>query len=195
MAGSFGRRAGEKNVQRFSLLWPPIFRLDWDDITRAPLTPNLFSLLGVTPMIGRAFLPEEETFGKHRVVLLSYELWQRRFGGDKSLIGQSLILGAEAYTVIGVMPPRTMSPDGPRDLWIPLAFTPAEILERHSHNFSVYGRLKPGATLAQARAEMDLIARRMAESDPQNRGWGAEVYPLHEIIVANSKRLLSRIAM
>jgi putative ABC transport system permease protein len=154
------------------------------------LSANVFPLLGLKPMLGRGFMPEEETFGNHRVVVLSYELWQRRFGGDAALMGQSLTLGGEPYTVVGVMPPRTISPDGDRELWTPLAFKPYELAERHTHNFSVYGRLKPGVTLAQAREEMDRIARRMAEADPQNRGWGAEVHPLRDIIVGHSRPLL-----
>jgi putative ABC transport system permease protein len=156
---------------------------------------NVFSLLGIQPCLGRGFLPEEETFGNHRVVLLSFELWQRRFGGARDILGQTLTLAAEPYTVVGVMPPRTISPDGARfrDVWLPLAFTPEELRLRHSHNYSVIGRLKPGATLEQARAEMSLIAQRMAAADAQNGGWGgwgAEVYPLHEIIVGNTERLL-----
>jgi putative ABC transport system permease protein len=156
------------------------------------LSANVFPLLGIQPLLGRGFLPEEETYGNHRVALLSYELWQRRFGGDQQLIGQSLTLGAEPFTVIGVMPPRTMSPDGARarDLWVPLAFSPDELRQRHAHNYSAYGRLKPGVSLEQARAEMELIAQRLADADPQNRGWGAEVHPMHEIIVGNSRRLL-----
>ena len=149
---------------------------------------NLFPLLRIKPELGRGFLPEEEIFGNHRVVVLSHGLWQRRFGGDTNLIGQSITLGGEPHTVVGVM--RAISPDGDRELWTPLAFKPYELNERHSHNFFVYGRLKPGVTLEQARAEMDLIARRMAEADPRNRGWGAEVHPLHEIVVGNSRRLL-----
>ncbi len=119
-------------------------------------------------------------------------MWQRRFGGDSNIVGQSLTLGAEPYTVIGVMPPGTLSPDGARnrDLWVPLAFKPEEIRQRHAHNYFAYARLKPGVTLQQARVEMDLIARRMAAADAQNVGWGAEVHPLHEIIVGNSRRLL-----
>jgi len=153
---------------------------------------NVFPLIGIQPVLGRGFLPQEETYGNHRVVILSHELWQRRFGGDTNIIGQSLTLGAEPYIVIGVMPPRTISPDGARsrDLWMPLAFTPQELRQRHGHNYSVYARLKPGVTLQQARAEMNTIARRMAEADSQNRGWGAEVHLLHEMIVGNSKRLL-----
>jgi putative ABC transport system permease protein len=156
------------------------------------LSANIFPLLGVQPLFGRGFLPGEETYGDHLVALLSYELWQRRFGGDSNIIGQNLTLAAEPYTVIGVMPPGTVIPDGnrARDLWLPLAFKPEEIRLRHSHNYLVFARLKPEASLQQARAEMDAIARRMAAADAQNRGWGAEVHPLHEIIVGNSRRLL-----
>ena len=163
-----------------------------ETLSGSPLSANVFPLLGIQPMLGRGFLPDEETYGHHLVVLLSYELWQRRFGGDSNIIGQSLTLAAEPYTVIGVMPPRTLSPDGARarDLWLPLAFTPEELRQRHAHNYLVYARLKPGATLPQARAEMDLIARRMAAADGQNVGWGAVVHPLHEIIVGDSRRLL-----
>jgi putative ABC transport system permease protein len=88
------------------------------------------------------------------------------------------------------MPPGTISPEGTRELWTPLGFKPYEIAQRHAHNFLVYGRLKPGVTLGRARAEMDTIARRMAAADPQNVGWGAEVHPMHEVIVGDSRRLL-----
>jgi len=159
-------------------------------IKGSALSANIFSILGIQPLLGRDFLAEEETHGKHRVVLLSHELWQRRFGGDSSIIGQSLTLGRELHTVVGVMPPGTVSPDGVRELWTALAFTPEELLQTDSHNYSVYARLKPGVTLEQARGEMNAVARRRAAADPRKRGWGAEVHPLHEIIVGNSRRLL-----
>jgi putative ABC transport system permease protein len=151
---------------------------------------NVFPLLGIQPLLGRGFLPEEEIFGKHLVALLSYELWQRRFGGDSNIIGQNVTLGMLPHIVIGVMPPGTISPDGQRDLWTPLAFTPLERADRESHNFAVYGRLKRGVTLAQARAEMERVARRLGEADQAHRGWSAEVYPLEEIIVGDTRRLL-----
>jgi len=151
---------------------------------------NIFPLLGVQPLMGRSFLPEEEVFGNHRVAVLSYGLWQRRFGGDAGILGRSITLGQEPHTVVGVMPPGTMGPDGEREVWVPLAFKSYEIEQRHSHNFTVYARLKPGIPLAQARDEMNQIAYRMAEADPQNIGWGAEVHPLHEIMVGDSRRLL-----
>ena len=154
------------------------------------VSANVFPLLGIQSLLGRGFLPDEEVLGKNNVVLLSYELWQRRFGGDPGIVGQSLTLDMVPRTVVGVMPPRTAGPDGERDLWSPLAFFPFELLERRAHNFLVFGRLKTDATLQQARLEMDLVARRMAESHAEDRGWGAEIHPLHEIVVGNSQRLL-----
>jgi putative ABC transport system permease protein len=154
------------------------------------LSVNIFSLLGIKPILGRDFLPEEETYGKHHVVLVSYDLWQRRFGGDTNMIGQSITLNAEPHTVIGVMPRQTFFPDRDTQLWTPLAFSPDNLRSRHAHNYLVYGRLKPGVTLPKARAEMELIARRMTEADEQNKGWGAEVYSLHEIMVGNSRTVL-----
>jgi len=141
-----------------------------------------FPLLCIQPLLGRGFLPDEEVLGKNNVVLLSYELWQRRFGGEPGIIGQSLTLD---------MVPRTAGPDGERDLWSPLAFFPFELLERRAHNFLVFGRLKTNVTLQQARLEMDLVARRMAESHAEDRGWGAEIHPLHEIVVGNSQPSLA----
>jgi putative ABC transport system permease protein len=141
-------------------------------------------------MLGRDFLPEEETFGKHRVVILSYELWQRRFGGDTNIVGQSITLNSEPFTVVGVQRPRTFFPDRETQIWRPLAFSPDQLANRHGHNYLVYGRLKPGITLDQARAEMNLIAERMADADAQNKGWGAEVHSLQEIMVGGSRSVL-----
>src|SRR5947207_98767 len=161
-----------------------------ENISGSRLSANCFSLLRLKPILGRDFLPEEETHGKHHVVLLSHQLWQRRFGGDPSIVGQSITLNAEPHTVIGVMPPRLFFPDPDTQLWIPLAFSPDQLRQRHAHNYFVYGRLKPGVSLAQARAEVDVVARRMAEADEQNKGWGAEVHSLQEVMVGDSRPVL-----
>jgi predicted permease len=185
-ASSFENIGGARSYGNFTLTGrgqPEVLR-------GSSFSANLFPLLGLKPILGRGFLPHEETLGNNQVVVLGYDFWQRRFGGDTNVLGQSLTLAGTPNTVIGVMPKGTVSPDGERDVWTPLAFAPFEINERHSHNFSVYARLKAGVTLAQARAEMEAISRRLAEADANNRGWSAEVYPLHEIVVGNSKRLL-----
>ena len=95
-----------------------------ENIPGSRLSANIFRLLGIQPVLGRDFLPEEETYGKDHVVLLSHDLWQRRFGGDASIIGQSITLNDESFTVIGVMPPRTFFPERNTQLWTPLAFGP-----------------------------------------------------------------------
>src|SRR5205814_2908026 len=125
----------------------------------------------------------EETFGKHHVVLLSHEFWQRRFGGDTNVIGRSLTLNSEAKTVIGIMPPRTYFPQGDTQVWLPLAFEPWELRYRHAHNYLVLGKLKPGVSIAQADAEMRLIAQRLAAADAENKGWGTEVHGLQKVMV------------
>jgi len=161
-----------------------------ENISGSRLSVNIFRLLGIKPALGRDFLPEEETYGKDHVVLLGYDLWQRRFGGDKGIVGQSITLNDELYTVIGVMPPRTFFPECDTQLWTPLAFAPEQLRDYGTHNYLVYGRLKPGVTLAQANREMSLVAGRMAGADEHYKGSGAEVYSLHEMMVGNSRVVL-----
>src|SRR3989449_4174171 len=161
-----------------------------ENIPGSRLSANIFRLLGVQPMIGRDFLPEEETYGKDHVVLISHELWRRRFGGDTGIIGQSITLNDESYAVIGVMPPRTFFPERNTQLWTPLAFSPEHLRDHGSHNYLVYGRLKPGPTLAQANTEMGVIAQRMGQTDEHYKGSGAEVYSLQEIMVGDSRTVL-----
>src|SRR2546427_2085497 len=115
-------------------------------LTGTRVSANVFVLLGVKPTLGRDFLPEEETFGKHHVVLLSHEFWQRRFGCDTNLIGRSITLNSEPKIVIGIMPPETHFPRGDTQVWLPLAFEPWELRSRHAHNYVVLGKLKPGVS-------------------------------------------------
>src|SRR3989442_8940815 len=161
-----------------------------ESVVGSRLSANIFLLLGVKPLLGRDFLPEEETYGKHFVVLLSHELWQRRFGGHSNIVGQSITLDGEPHTVIGVMPPRTFFPERNTRLWVPVAFSPNRLTQRHAHSYLVYGRLKPGVTLEQANAEMESISRRLEAASAENKGWGAEVHSLHEIMVGDWRRVL-----
>src|SRR6266568_1674408 len=159
-------------------------------LTGTRVSANMFSLLGLRPELGRDFLPEEETFGKHHVVLLSHEFWQGHFGGDTNIIGRIITLNSEPKTVIGIMPPRTHFPQGETQVWLPLAFEPWELRYRHAHNYLVLGKVKPGASFAQANAEMSLIAERMAAADAENKGWGAEVHGLQQEMVGHVQRVL-----
>ncbi len=161
-----------------------------ENIPGSRLSANIFRLLGTQPVLGRDFLPEEETYGKDHVVLLSHELWRRRYGGDRGIIGQSITINDEPYAVIGVMPPRTFFPEHDTQLWTPLAFSPEQLRDYGSHNYLIYGRLRPGATLAQANVEMGVVAQRMAQADEHYKGSGAEVYSLREIMVGDSRTVL-----
>jgi putative ABC transport system permease protein len=151
----------------------------------------LFQILGVSPLLGRAFLPEEDQAGATRVVLLSYGLWQRRFGADPKLVGQALTLDGQTYTVVGVMPPQFQFPSREYEFWVPMAFSSQEAGRRGSHYLGVVGRLKPGVSQEQAQSEMDTIAARLQQTYPQsNTGVGALMVPLREEVVGNIRLTL-----
>jgi predicted permease len=160
-------------------------------IASASVTANLFPMLGATPALGRNFLPEEEQVGRDRVVVLSYGLWQRRFGGDQTLVGKAVRLNNESYTVVGIMPADFQS-IGMRELWTPLVLDPAKEpwrADRANHNLSVFGRLKTGVTLAQAVTDMNAIAGRLEQQYPQlNAGWGVRLLTFYDWIVPQEVR-------
>src|SRR5580704_1819489 len=142
------------------------------------LTPGfLDQLIGDKPFMGRYILPEEGVAGKDHVVVITHKLWQTYFGADPNIIGKQIHLNGELYTVIGVQPPG--QPDRlDRQLVVPMVFTPDQI-NHDFHSLVVLGRLKPGVTIAQANADMDTVARHIAEDYPKsNKGWGVSVEPL-----------------
>ena len=152
---------------------------------------NLFPLLGVEPQIGRVFTAAEDQPGAQRVVLLSYGLWQRRFGGDPNIAGQSLTLNGESYVVVGVMPARFQFPSSDDQAWVPIAFTQQEMANRGRHYLEVLARLKRGVSLDQAQSEMSTIAARLQQQYPQfNAELGAVVQPLQEHLVGDIKPAL-----
>jgi predicted permease len=142
-------------------------------IAGTKVSAGLFDVLGVAPIAGRTFAAEEDRPGMN-VAVLSWGLWQRRYGGDPSILGRSIQLDRQAYTVVGIMPAAFVFPrrgpyfnGEPADLWIPIAFTDRERVERGSmHANSVIGRLKPGISLEAAAAELELLSRRIAENYP-----------------------------
>ena len=157
------------------------------------VSSNLFTILGVEPVLGRNFLPEEDKPGS-RVVILSHGVWQRRFGGDTGIIGRALTLNGEPYTVVGVMPGTVDLPsmDNWHDqLWVPIAFTAEEAASRGNHYLEVIARTKPGVTREQAQAEMTTIAARLEKQYPEeNTRVGIRVRPLHEQLVGDIKPAL-----
>src|ERR1041385_4110140 len=162
-------------------------------IQGAYITTNLFQVLQVSPAIGRLFTPEEGQFGRHRVVLLSDKLWQRRFGGSASVLGREIRLAGESYTIAGVMPRGMPFFDNlPEvELWTPLAFAKDDNLAtRNNHFINLVGRLKSGVTVAQAQSDVSSIARAIEEVEPNNKGLGALIVPLQEQIAGDSRKAL-----
>ncbi len=156
-------------------------------------TAPLFPVLGVQPALGRTFSFEEEQYGNHHEVVLSYGLWDSRFGRNPRVLGRTVRLNGENYTVIGVMPRRMpfMGNTTPVDLWVPLAYAPGDVMNtRGNHYLLVVARLKRGATMQQAQTEMSTIARRIEMQFKENEGIGARVIFLREGIVANFRTAL-----
>ena len=163
-----------------------------EELSTVRVSANLFDLLGVAPALGRGFLPEEETTGRERVVVLSYGFWAGRLGGDPSAIGRTLTLDGLPHEIVGVMPEDFRFPDaGGVALWNPLAFHVSELRSRAERRFNVIGRLAPGATPAQASAELAVIARRLADAHPEtNTGWAAAAVPAAESVAAGGRNAL-----
>ncbi|HZP48272.1 MAG TPA: ABC transporter permease [Vicinamibacterales bacterium] len=144
-------------------------------IPGARVSAAYFDVFGVKAAIGRTFAPDEEQPGKEHVVVLSHRLWANEFGGDPALVGRTLTLNAEPFTVIGVLPEGSPFDRTFNRLWRPLAFTPGE-RTRNFHWLQAAARLKPGVTLEQARARMDAIGARIATDYPDsNKNWGVSV--------------------
>src|SRR5260370_22382426 len=127
------------------------------------VTHNLFSILAVQPVVGRLFLPEEDTAGSEHVVLLSHRLWLTRFGGDRNVLGQAILLNGEKYSVVGVMPPWFSFPNKDADLWVPTAFTPQQLADRGAHFLTVVGALQPGVSVSQANAELRVLSQNLRQ--------------------------------
>ena len=160
-----------------------------EELSTVRVSPNLFSLLGVTPAIGRAFVPEEETAGRDRVVVLSHDFWAGRFGSDSAVIGRTLTLDGQPHQVVGVMPEGFRFPDQASvALWNPLAFGADELVTRAERRFNVIGRLAPGAARADAQAQLELVAARLAKAHPEtNAGWSAFMVPAAEAVAAGGR--------
>ena len=157
-------------------------------IPYAQVTASLFSTLGVQPVRGRFFLPEEDKPGANNVVIVSEGFWQRRYGRDEKILQQTLTLDNKPYSIVGVMPGGFRFP-GEFDIWLPLALDPYR--ETHGEYFAlveVVGRLKPNTTLAGAQAELGLIARQAASQQDQRKEplpvAPVEVTPLHKQLTA-----------
>ena len=151
-------------------------------LVAARLSSNLLSVLRISPVLGRAFTPQEEQTGNDRVVLLGDGLWRRRFGADPSIVGRTINLSGNQYEVVGVMPSDFRFPEREHQLWIPLTINP-RLLARQiaGYDHLAVARLKPGVTIEQAQREINAFSARLETEYPTtNRGVRLEVLPLPE---------------
>jgi putative ABC transport system permease protein len=168
-------------------------------ISGATVSANFFRLMGIEPRLGRAFQDDEERPGGNKVVVISYALWQRRFGGAEDILGKPMTLDGESYTVIGVAPegfqfpragelPYFVGVSSATELWRPMIQSEDFISKkRANHQLTVIAKLKPGVTREQAQAEMTAIASRLEQAYPEDQGIGAKAVPLSEQVVGNSR--------
>src|SRR6266545_2287435 len=165
-----------------------------EQVQQAIVSAGFFTTMGVTPILGRAFVPSEDEPGGEKVVVLSHSLWQRRFGADANIVGRSITLDGQGYQVVGVMPASFRFLSFPREteIWIPIGLDPFtdRRFARAVNSLGVIGRLKAGIRLAEAQAEADAIARPLAEQYPENRGWGIMLVALKEQVVAGYRLAL-----
>lgn len=145
------------------------------------VSADFFSMLGVKPMLGRSFLPEEEQYGHGNVVILSHRLWAQNFGADPNILNTAITIDAKPYTVVGVLPAGFdfWGYNEPLDLWMPLSFAPSDI-RRDNPSLIVFARLRDRVDLAEANADMGAIAHRLSVAFPStNQGTGTNVVSMH----------------
>lgn len=154
------------------------------------VSSDFFSVLRANAMQGRTFTPDEEQPGRDQVVVIGHGLWQRAFGANPNIIGQTLTLNSRSYTVVGIMPAGFEFPRE-AELWVPLAWDEKERQVRSIHDYLVLARLKDNVSLEQAKAEMNTISSRLEQQYPEeNSGWGAVVIPLRDDLVGDIRLAL-----
>ncbi len=173
---------------------PAIFNLTGGDqpeeVTAQRATAGAMDMLGMGPFLGRGFLPEEDQPGRDRVAVLSYKLWQQRFGSSREVVGRTIQLNDLSYTVVGVLADGGEFLTGNAGLWVPLALDPAN-LPRAERDLLVMGRLAPGVSAEAAQAEVSAIATRLEAEHPEsNRGYDARVRTLREQVPGPTDRKL-----
>ena len=154
-------------------------------IIAADVTTNFFRTLGVRPIQGRAFAPEEEQTGSSQVAIISEGLWRRRFGGVVPIVGKPLLLDGRSYTVVGVASNAGRLPED-TDVWVPITFDSPDMKIRRFHFLRAIGRLKPGVSLQQAQADMDSVAIGLEKLYPDsNTTWRLRLVPLREQLLGD----------
>jgi putative ABC transport system permease protein len=179
----------------FNLTATSVSAIEPEKVQYSIVSANLLSTLGVQPALGRDFVPSEDERGQSRAILISNSLWQRRFGGDREILGKSITLDGQGYEVCGVLPPSFRFVSFPRetDIWLPLGLDTFKERKyvRGANALGVIGRLEPGITVEQARSELDTISRRLRDTYPEyNKDLGLRVVPLREQAIQNLRPAL-----
>lgn len=152
---------------------------------------NFFQVLGVDPILGRTFQAGEDQQGGPNVTVITYGLWQRKFGGNPGIIGQQLTINGQGYTVIGILPASFQFALRNNDLWLPYQPTQNQLTRRYMHGTNLIGRLKPGVDATQAASDLNVIAKRIEQQhNDSHAGITARVVPLQEEIVGTVKPIL-----
>jgi len=154
------------------------------------VTPNLFSVLGVPPAMGRAFRWEEAVDGGPAVTILSHGFWQGQFGGDPGIVGRVISLDGQPTEVVGVMPEGFAFPSANVQLWLPTREGEGATLGRGNNNFFVIGRLKDGVALDVAQAQVDAVASQIQEAHPDYAAWFHWLQPLHTVLFGDTRTIL-----
>ncbi|MGO9231277.1 MAG: ABC transporter permease [Bryobacteraceae bacterium] len=166
-------------------------RMEAEELKAERVSANLFPLLGVQPALGRGFLTSEDAPGPSNVAVLSYELWQRRFGGDRSIPGKSIRLRGLNYTVVGVLPPRFSVIEPGVDVWTPLNFDIDDPRVASSRSLTAIARLRRGVTVERAASEFDSMGASLEAAYPAiDSGYRAVIRPLAEQIVGKTRQAL-----
>ncbi len=182
-----------QSFQQLALVGPADFQLTDENSTELvhglKVTANLCDLLGIQPLLGRSFRPEENVAGSTPVAILSHRLWQRRFAGEPGIIGKTIREFGRSYTVVGVLPPEfrfpigampawRVLPNGDPDIWLPAKFS--RLGEPDGETGFVIGRLEPGVRAEQAQAEMRRVTELDEAAYPKTEGWSVDVVPVRE---------------
>ena len=188
-------REQTKSFEEFTTFVPQSINLtgagEPDRLIGGFVTSSFFKVFGVQPDRGRAFLPQEDAEGGGLVAVLNYDAWKRRFGGDPGIIGKTLTLNGEPFTVVGVMPEDFRFPLAEVEVWMPAQKWPNYKNARSFHGCNVIGRLRPDATVAGAEAELRAVAKRLEEAYPEdNKGRGVQIVGLHEMLVEDIRPAL-----
>jgi putative ABC transport system permease protein len=169
----------------------PNGHIDPEELRAERVSASLFPLLGVQPVVGRAFRAEEDQPGRTDYALLSHALWQRRFGGDLSIAGKAIRLRDRSYTVVGVLPAGFSVLDPAVDVWIPLGLDTHDAHTAGMRFLTVIARLNRGVEIDRAQTEMDVIGNRLEQANPAlDRGWRPSLFPLREELVGHVQQAL-----